>query len=308
MTLHSDFLRTLARVSQIDKPVMSNQLMGRTEQFLSRRWILENGYLSAIPVQVLDGEDEAYVEVDADAKTYSYRRLGGLTAVVTRPLAEITIYSFNVDGWLDELEALFEIEPSRVARKRKLIQGHLWHLGDLRAGRTSKFVPLYVSRRQQKCTSEWEDALLDSERSSHGVVLMDQFHFGTSMPNSHKGLEIDALLADVGSEVKLDSDVLERILSGIRNSANDIDDFNEITGDLKLQCMEKKHRFKGVQKSVVSMFWHARNLPSLKWEDVVTRTDCGKDPGSVFRNPDWNELLVRVAAGCYRLRTKEAKK
>jgi len=308
MTLHCDFLRTLERVSQIDKPVMSTQLMGLTGQFLQRRWILEDGYLSAIPIEVLDGEDEADVEVDVDAGTYSFYRLGGQTAKVTRALGEITVYFFNIDAWLDEITALFDIEPSKVARRRELIQGHLWHLGDLRAGRTSKFVPLYVSRRQQKCNSEWEDALLDLKRASHGVVLMDQFHFGTSMPNSHKGLEIDSLLADVGSEVKLDREVLERILSGIRNSATNIDDFNEITGDLNLLCMDKKHRFKGVQKSVVSMFWHARNLPSLKWEDVMSQTGCGKDPGSVFRNPDWDELLIRVAAGCYRLRIKGATK
>jgi len=296
----------MERVSQLDKPVMSNQLMGRVEQFLNRRWIIEDGYLSAIQYQVLDGEDEADVEVDVDAHTYSYRRLAGTPAIVTRPLAEITVYAFNVDAWFDELVALFEIEPSKVKRRRDLIQGHLWHLGDLRAGRTSKFVPLYVSRRHQECISEWLDALADLNRSSHGVVLMNDLIFGTPMPNNHKGLEIDTLLTDVPSEVKLDGEVLERILVGIRNSATDIDDFNEITGDLKLLRMEKKHRFKGVQKSVVSMFWHARNLPSLKWEDVVTRTDCGKDPGSVFRNPDWNELLIRVAPGCYRLKIKEA--
>jgi len=292
MTLHCDFLRTLERVSQIDKPVMSTQLMGLTGQFLQRRWILEDGYLSAIPIEVLNGEDEAEVEVDVDAGTYSFHRLGGQTAKVTRALGEIT--------------TLFDIEPSKVARQRELIQGHLWHLGDLRVSGSSRFVPLYVSRRPKMCPSEWEQNLRDLERSSHGIVLVTDSKTGTSLPNHHQGREIDALLTDVTNVVTLKGDVLDRMLRGVPiDATDDRDRYNELTGVLKLRCMATEKTFTGeYQKSVIALFWRERHQLSLKWSDVRSSTDCGKDPDSVFGKQVWKEWLERIedGHGQYRLR------
>lgn len=306
MTLHCDFLRTLERVSQIDKPVMSTQLMGLTEQFLQRRWILEDGYLSSIPIEVLNGEDEAEVEVDVDAGTYSFHRLGGQTAKVTRSLGEITVYFFNIDAWLDEITTLFDIEPSKVARRRELIQGHLWHLGDLRVSGSSRFVPLYVSRRPKMCPSEWEQNLRDLERSSHGIVLVTDSKTSTSLPNHHQGREIDALLTDVTNVVTLKGDVLDRMLRGVPiDATDDRDRYNELTGVLKLRCMATEKTFTGeVQKSVIALFWRERHQLSLKWSDVRSSTDCGKDPDSVFGKKVWMEWLERIEDGYgqYRLR------
>ena len=304
MTLHCDFLRTLERVSQIDKPVMSTQLIGLTEQFRQRRWILEDGYLSAIPIEVLDGEDEAEVDVDVDAGTYSFHRLGGQTAQVTRALGEITFYSFNIDAWLDEITTLFDIEPSKVARRRELIQGHLWHLGDLRVSGSSRFVPLYVSRRPKMCPSEWEQNLRDLERSSHGIVLVTDSKTSTNLPNHHQGREIDALLTDVTNVVTLKSDVLDRMLRGVPDDAtDDRDRYNELSGVLKLRCMANEKTFTGdLQKSVIALFWRERHQLSLKWSDVRSSTDCGKDPDSVFGKGEWQAWIERVAFGKYRLR------
>jgi hypothetical protein len=304
MTLHCDYLRTLERVSQLDKPVMSTQLMGQTGQFLQRRWILEDGYLSAIPVDVLDGEDEAEVEVDVDAGTYSFHRLGGQTAKVTRPIAEITVYSFNVDAWLNDITTLFDIEPSKIARQRELIPGHLWHLGDLRVNRSSRFVPLYVSRRPKMCHSEWEQNLRDLERSSHGIVLMTDSKTSINLPNHHQVRELDALLTDVTNVVTLKGDVLDRMLRGVPDDAvDDRDRYNEITGALKLRCMAAEKTFKGeTQKSVIALFWRERHQLSLKWSDVRSSTDCGKDPDSVFGKGEWQAWIERVAHGQYRLR------
>lgn len=304
MTLHCDFLRTLERVSQIDKPVMSTQLMGLTEQFRQRRWILEDGYLSVIPIEVLDGEDEAEVDVDVDAGAYSFHRLGGQTAKVTRALCEITFYSFNIDAWLDEITTLFDIEPSKVARRRELIQGHLWHLGDLRISGSSRFVPLYVSRRPKMCPMEWERNLCDLERSSHGIVLVTNSKIGTNLPNHHQGREIDALLTDVTNVVTLKSDLLDRMLRGVPDDASDDRDrYSEITGVLKLRCMAKEKTFTGeLQKSVIALFWRERHQLSLKWSDVRSSTDCGKDPDSVFGKGEWQAWIERVAFGKYRLR------
>jgi len=306
MTLHCDYFRTLERVSQIDKPVMSTQLMGLTGQFLQHRWILEDGYLSAIPVEVLDGEDEAEVDVDVDAGTYSFHRVGGQTVKVTRPLGEITVYSFNVDAWLNEITTLFDIEPSKAPRRRELIQDHLWHLGDLRVNGTSRFVPLYVLRRPKMCPSKLEINLRDPERLSHGIVLLTDSKKSTNLPNHHQGRELDALLTDVSNVVTLKSDVLDRMLRGVPDDAtDDRDRYNEITGVLKLRCMAAEKTFTGEsQKSVIAHFWRERHQPSLKWSDIRSRTDCGKDPDSVFGKKIWRDWIEHIedGHGQYRLR------
>lgn len=306
MTLHSNYFRAIERVNQIDKAVLSTQLMGLTEQFLQRRWIIEDGYLSTITVEVFDGEDEVDVEVDEDSGTYSFRRPAGQTARVTRALSEITIYALNIDAWLNEITTIFEIEPSKIAHRRELIAGHLWHLGALRINGSSCFVPLYVSRRPKLCSVELEKNLQDIERSSHGIVLMSDYMTSTSLPNQHQGREIDALLTDVNNMVTLKGDVLDRMLRGVPdNTSDDRDRYNELTGVLKLRCMATEKTFTGeMQKSVIALFWRERHQHSLKWSDVRSITKCGKDPDSVFGKKVWEQWLERIEGGHgqYRLR------
>ena len=306
MPLLAEYLIALERARSIDDRVVADDLRGHAEQFLMRRWVVADGHLTSIVVPVLDSEDEVEVVVDEENNTFSYCSPGQWRRTITRPLAEIAIYAFNVDAWLDDLTEVFQIETAHRARKRSAIDAHLWHIGNLRVGRTHQFAPLYVARRLAKCSCDWRKPLLDAVRPGQGIVLT-ALGIDVDLPNGHQQCELDDLLVtDADRTACCDRDMLDRLLGGVAADALDSDEwFNEKTGELKLSHMDAGRVFRGKQKAVIAAFWKARHQHSLKWADVMAMTNCGKDPGSTFGGA-WAGWLENVGhgQGLYRLRTR----
>lgn len=304
--LHSEYLLVLEHARSLADKLLADELRGQAAAFLERRWIVADGYLTSILVPVLDSEQEVEVDVDDDQQTYSYQSPSCRGRVVTRPLSDITLYAINLDTWMDDVCDLLEIEPSRRARSREVIAERLWHLGDVRVGRTHRFAPIYLVRRLPSSAAEWQYALLSAKRPSQGVVLTAH-DIDIELPNSHQTCGIDRLLVNSGDGIAYDADLLHRLLKGPATDEDDPDEyFDADTGELKLACVANARIFKGKQKDVISMFWKARKQSSIKWSDVTTRTGCGKDPDSVF-GPKWSIWLERIEGqrGHYRLRTRQ---
>ncbi len=304
--LHLNYLLALERVRSIQERLLADELRGHATAFLERRWVVDDGHLTSILLPVLDSEQEVEVEIDEDLNTFSYRDPSCRGRVITRPLSEITLYSINLDAWMDEICELFMIEPSRWARNREVIAGCLWHLGDLRVGRTHRFAPMYLARRLRPTDTEWQNALLSTKRPGQGIVLMAHDK-DIELPNGHQTCGIDRLLVDSGDGFGYDADLLHRLLKGTHAHADDSDEyFNADTGELKLTCVAEPRIFKGKQKDVIAMFWKARKQHSLKWSEVMERTCCQKDPDSVF-GPEWSMWLDRIEGqrGHYRLRPRQ---
>lgn len=302
--LHAEFLIALERARKLDDPLVADELCGFTKMFLARRWIVADGYQTSLLAPVLDTEEEVDVVIDEDAGTFSYRSCGCRTRQITRPLSEITLYAPNVDAWLDELTNIFDIETARRARKRELIEAHLWHLGDLRIGRTHQFAPLYVARRLGQCASDWEAALRDRARPSQGIVLTAT-DVDLELPNSHQARALASLLVGGIEEARCNLEVLDRLLKGSSADANQDEYFDERTGVLKLTHMDEAKTFaEGYQRAVIALYWKARHQHSVKWSDARTRTNCGRDPDSVFGKGVWREWLENVGHGLYRIRSR----
>lgn len=302
--LHAEFLIALERARKLDSPLVSEELCGFTEMFLARRWIVVDGYQTSLLAPVLDTEEEVDVVIDEDAGTFSYRSCGCRSRQITRPLSEITLYTPNVDAWLDDLTNIFDIETARRARKRELIKAHLWHLGDLRIGRTHQFAPLYVARRLVQCTSDWEAALRDRVRPSQGIVLTAT-DVDLELPNSHQARALASLLVGGIEETRCNLEVLERLLKGSSADLDQDEYFDERTGVLKLKHMGEAKTFaEGYQRAVITLYWKARHQHSVKWSDARTRTNCGRDPDSVFGKGVWREWLENVGHGLYRIRSR----
>ena len=303
--LHSEYLHVLERVRGLEARLLCDELGGRAAAFLARRWLLADGYLTSILVPVLDSEQEVEVEIDDDRQTYFYRSPSCRGRVVTRPLSDITLYAINLDAWMDDVCDLLEIESSRRARSREVIAERLWHLGDVRVGRTHRFAPIYLARRLPSSTVEWQHALLSAKRPSQGIVLTGH-DVDIELPNSHQTCGIDRLLVSSGDFINYDADLLQRLLKGTTADADDPDEYFDVdTGVLKLARVDEPKTFKGKQKDVIAIFWKARQQHSLKWSEVVTRTRCGKDPDNVF-GPEWSTWLERIEGqrGYYRLQTR----
>ena len=302
-SLHGQYLAALERVRSLQDRLCAAQLLSRAQPFLQRRWIVPDGHLTHIPVPVLDGEVDVEVQVDEEAGTFSFRTPDCWPVQLTRPLDEIAVYAFNLAAWLDDLADLLEIEPARRARRRTVIDSHLWHLGDLRVGRSHRFAPLYVGRLLEQCPHDWHTTLQDPMRPPQGIVWTAR-DLQTQVPNGHQVRALDDVLLDGTGGPTCDRELLERLLQGPRPADGDPDEFfDEGTGTLKLSHMAAPRSFIGIQKQVIALFWKERRQPHLKWSEVKTRVDCGKDLDSVFGKGVWAEWIQHVGRGLYRLNT-----
>lgn len=303
--LHAEFLTALERVRSLDAPLVAAELGGLGERFLARRWIVVDGYQTSLLATVLDAEEEVDVVLDEDNGTFTYRSPGCRARQITRSISEIAFYAMNVDAWLGEIADIFEIEPSRRARKRTLIGGHLWHVGDLRVGRTHQFAPLYVGRRLAQCAANWREVLCDQIRPSQGIVLASG-DLDITLPNRHQARDLASLLVDGIEGPRCNPEVLSRLLSAKPTEGEDSEEyFDERSGVLKLEHMTEEKTFvEGYQRSVIALYWKARHQPHVKWSDARHRTNCGRDPDSVFGKGVWREWLENVGHGLYRIRSR----
>lgn len=300
--LLAEYLRCLERSLQLDGIVGIQQLSGRLQDFLKRRWLVLDGYQTHLLVPVGDGEADVELEIDEDAGVFRYTSPRRRLHPIERPLSEIALYAFNVEEWLNALTEVFDFEPSRRARKRCLIPDHLWHLGDARVARSHDFAPIYVARRLQSCQEDWCECLSDRIRLGQGIVLVAR-KGSESLPNDHQQRELDDLLLE-GSEV-LDTQALERLLETTPVGTGD-EYFDVRSGALKLRHMKQARIFQGAQARVIALFWKNRyNASGLKWSEVVSSAHCSKDPDSVFGKGKWQDWLERVGRGSYRLRIDE---
>lgn len=305
MNLYAEFLICLEHARSVDTRVVAEELRGCAAQFAARRWIVPDGYQTSILVPVLNCEEEVEVAVDQEGGTFSYRSPAQPRRLLTRSLDEIAIYAFNVDAWLNGLAHVLEFESPHRARKRDLIDGHLWHLGNLRVGRTHQFAPVYVTRRLAQCAGDWRQLMFDAVRPGHGIVLAVD-DLDAKLPNGHQRCGIDDLLIANGDAITCDREVLDRLLRGVPANAADPDEwFDERTGELKLIHMTAPKVFKGKQKAVIATLWKARDQASLKWSEVVAQTGCSKDPDSAL-GPGWNEWIEKTAFARYRIRSRRS--
>ncbi len=306
MNPHAEFLACLEQARSVDANVLADELRGCAEQFAAQRWIIRQGYQTTILVPVLNAEEEVEVAVDEEHGIYTYRSPAYPRRFLTRPLEDISTYAFNVDAWLDEIAEILDIENAHRARRRDIIDGHLWHLGDVRVGRTHQFAPIYIARRLLQCAADWRKQMFDAARSGHGIVITASDLDG-GLPNGHQRCGLDALLISDADGVVCDRDVMNRLLRGVPADGCEPDEwFDERKGELKLHHMTMPKVFSGEkQKAVIAAFWRGRHESSIKWSDVVARTGCGRDPDSVFGKKVWREWLESPGHGHYRLRLRK---
>lgn len=234
--LHAEYLLALESARSLEERRLADELRGQAAAFLARRWVIADGHLTHILVPVLDSEQEVEVAVDDDRQTYCYLSPSSRGLVITRPLSGITLYAINLDAWMDDVCDLLEIEPSRRARSREVIAGYLWHLGDIRVGRTHRFAPIYLARRLTFPGTDCHPALISPKRPSQGIVLIAR-DADIKLPNGHQTCGIDRLLVNSGAGITYDAELLHRLLKGISADADDPDEyFDADTGELKLAC------------------------------------------------------------------------
>ena len=300
-SLHAHFLLALERASSTDAPVFPEQLRDdHLAQFLQRRWLTLNCHLGLRRVETPFGDVEVEITPDPGGKTYRYDCPKWPGRVVTGQMSELAVYAFNVAAWLESLARAFDIQPSQLPRQVELVANYLWHVGNVRVGKSHRHAPIYVGRRVQMPDATLRAALTHPARDANGVLLT-ALGQESDLPNSHQSIAIDDLIMSDAVGESLNGDVLSRLLEAPPSA--DEPSFDPKSGALKLPWMAVPRVFKGKSKAVIDALWKVRNQGGLKWAEVINQTNCGTSPDDVFGKDKWHEWIERIAYGRYAIRS-----
>lgn len=308
MSAHLQFVAALDRLQRLDTHVMAATLGRCSREFLRRRWITENGLLTHVMVPFLDSQQEVEVEIDLDAAVYHYRSPQQRGRMVTGPLAEITLYTLQVDGWLDDLAALIGIEDHRRSTRRVRVPDHLWHLGDARIAGTHDFAPVFVARAWKRTPrSEMATALADAIWTRGGVVLGQQPSTTTSLPRDHAMRYLHEFVrVDDGKEV-FDASAFDRVLRGYVTPIGAPEPEQFLRGTrLKLPHFPASRELSEAQAKIIKQMWgvDGQPAPEMSWADVngIANTGYQSFDDAFGGKAEREAVIDLVRRGKYRIR------
>lgn len=272
MSLHVQYLASMEHACPFGERVLGTHLRGYVEPFAQRRWMVPQGHVTHILVPVLDSEEEVEVWIDEAEQIYGYDCPAWHGRKVVRHLSDLALYVFSPETWLDELCELIGIEPSRRSRKRTVVGGRLWHLGDKRIAGTHDFAPVFVG-------CQWGQvpdlavltALRDPIWRRAGVVLR---HSSTvlDLPGEHvtRGLSEFTHQGQDGSTV-FDDEALNRVLRGFVSSAGALEPEQFLKGKrLKLPHFKQSREIAAERAKIIKALWGdtGRAAPQMTWAEV----------------------------------------
>lgn len=213
-------IKTLQRLEQMrsmDSTLIGSQLRSFCDPLLDRGWIAAIGYLSHIDVEVWDDVgEEVEVEIDEAPGRYTYPHPHRPRVILGGPLNEITRYRFQREAFFEHLAALLGIEPRFAARRRSLVDHHLWYLGDIRVGGGHAFAPVFLGRLLKWETIEQITTALSDVALGTGGVVLTLTDPKLAWPNGHQVRAVAELLITEGGVECFDLATLDRILVGQR--------------------------------------------------------------------------------------------
>jgi hypothetical protein len=308
--LHVEYLAALERVDGVGDLVSAFQLRSLAQPFLERRWIVKEGYLTHIevPYRDFDVEDEVEVTVDEEAGTYSYRSPSDRKRKITGPLADIALYAFNSEVWLDDLSDLIGIEPRRFSQQRTRVLNHLWHLGDVRIAGTHEFAPVFVSRLCGYAPEpEMASVLCNSIWPRGGVVLRVRSS-GHESQGAHvlRGIE-EFIRADEEGRERFDAPAFDRVLRGFVTESGTSEPVQFLQGNrLKLPHFSQSRELSPERARIIKVMWgiEGKEPPVMAWIEVNQSAKTGYQSfADAFDSAkDLEDVIQKLRRGRYRLR------
>lgn len=278
MSAHLSFLAVLERLPRVESRVMATALGRCRPEFLQRRWITEEDYLTHVMVPFLDSEQEVEVEIDQDAAVYRYRSPQQRSRTVERPLADIALYALQVDAWLTDLVSLVGIDDRRCSNHRPRVPGHLWHLGESRIAGTHDFAPVFVVRAWGRApASEMTSTFNDPIWRRGGIVLGHQ-RFPLELPRDHviRGLDEFVRVGD-GQDV-FDANAFDRVLRGFVTPTGALEPVQFFQGNrLKLPHFSESRELSAERAKIIKQMWGAEGkaAPEMSWVEVNRIANTG---------------------------------
>jgi hypothetical protein len=309
---NSDFvayLEVLEQVRYTSHPVRLHLFGGNGEKFARRRWLRgPREYLTHQMVPFLDCEIEVEVEIDEDASVYRYRSPQCRSRILTRPLAEIALYDFSVDVWLDDLARMIGLEPRYFSRQRERVPHHLWHLGDHRVGDAPEFAPIFVARQWQAAPRQEMSAVLsDPAWVRHGVVLLHR-RPESVLPDHHEARALSEFVRIEDGDDHFDAAAFSRVLRGFVKPAGVDEQEQYLRGNLlKLPHFTDPKPLSDERAKVIKAMWGQDGVapPIKSWAEANQAANTGYSSFNDAFDWDgctWRDIFDRVSHGKYHLR------
>jgi hypothetical protein len=303
------YLAALEAAGHTQESIGDAECRSRRNAFEERGWIVPAGHLTHVPVPFLDDVIEVEVDVDERRQIYQYASLQDRSRTVVRPFSEIQRYQLVVDRWLDDLATIIGIDSRRRSSKPERIDEHVWHLGDLRVGKSHQHAPVFVSRHWHRMeASELANVMSDPIWQFPGIVLVSMPMQGmNAVPHTVRGL---AEFISVGDEATFDRAAFSRVLEGSAPAIGITTIDQYLSGNqLKLPHFAKAVKLSPARAKVVKHSWGSDGHPPpvVEWKEINGLANTGYqsfDQSFKDGNLQREEVFEFLGHGKYRLRRK----
>ena len=297
------FQRVLEQQYSLKPMLLADAVRLGRDEYIQRGWITSNGYLTHVKVPFFEDIDaEVKVEIDEAAGQYVYNSLVCRGRVVRRALEDITMYAINLNAWLDHLAAVLDIEPRRVATKREQIDGHLWHLGDVRIRGTHEFAPVFWGRRLRNCDEPQLMATLgDARWARPGVV----FEFAATPGQTRGDHEVRTLADFIDVDEQFDLMMLDRVLSKSHLRGSESEPIQFIRGNrVKLPHFTQSRDEPAMRAKIIKACWGMDQAmsPVISWAEANARASTSYQSFADAFKAALPEYFDKIGRGRYRLR------
>ena len=307
MSVHLHFLAALERLQRIDSRMMAGTFGGYATDFLRRRWITEEEHLTHVMVPFRDSQQEVEVEIDVDAAVYRYRSPQQRSRVLERPLAEIALYSLQVDAWLTDLASLIGIDARHLSCRRSCVPGYIWHLGEVRIVGTHDFAPVFVARAWERAPEDAVRTVLGDAIWARGGVLLRHGRSPASLPRDHVMRALDEFVrVDDGQDV-FDASAFDRVLRGYVTPSGVPEPLQFFQGNrLKLPHFAASRELSPERAKIIKQMWgvEGKAAPEMSWAEVngIANTGYQSFDDAFGGKAEREDVIDLVKRGKYRVR------
>ena len=278
MSAYLEYFSTIERVRSVEPRVTATTVGHHRAEFVRRRWVVEDGYLTRVMVPFLDSEEEVEADIDEDAGVFRYRNPQQRSRIVTRPLSDIVLYALRIDTWLTDLCSLIGIEQRQLSQQRTCVPGHLWHIGNARIAGTHDFAPVFVGRLWERAPASETTAGLCDTAWPRGGVLLRHRPSSDILPRDHVMRNLhDFVRVEDGQDV-FDASALDRVLRGFVTINGIPEPEQFLQGDrLKLPHFVKSRELAPERAKIIKAMWGdvGKAPPEMSWAEVNGLANTG---------------------------------
>lgn len=307
------FLELIDSLPDVNEKFFENKLQSYRVEFLKRGWVKEAGYLTHHMVDYFDNTLEVEIDVDEIKGVYRYQNPQRPGHIVTAPLWEVTLYSANLQKWLDDLSDFIGVAPESRPLSRDLATNHAWCLGEIHVAQGNMPIKVILARRQNGQSDHLVKEILDDKFDPGDVIVLVDTASNPKAFGEFPQRSFADFVEFSGGHSTFDRRMLDRILT--RGAIQRIEHQSEEFLDgkwLTLAHLPKPIELTPERLKIVTGAWgqQEKTPPLVSWSEINGKAKTGYVSfDDAFGSESARELIfARVSRGKYRLRRAEKSK